>query len=111
MSKTSHPGREPAPPSAQGSTDQSIGRPGPWREGRYEQSGGRVDRSVITPGGAAAAFHDNVSTPVTREDYEGPGEAKGLEKRGEAEGPNDEHDAASRSGHRQALGKNGERHR
>jgi hypothetical protein len=54
-----------------GTSDQAIGRPGPWQEGRYEQDGEPVDQSVITPGGDAAAFRDDVSTPVTREDYEG----------------------------------------
>ncbi|HEX3847989.1 MAG TPA: hypothetical protein VHV81_11470 [Steroidobacteraceae bacterium] len=60
-----------------GSSDRSIGRPGPWREGRYEQPGKPVDRSVLTPGGDAAASSDPVSTPVTREDYEGKSDAKG----------------------------------
>jgi hypothetical protein len=27
-------------------TDESIGRPGPWREGRYQKSGQPVDASV-----------------------------------------------------------------
>jgi len=54
-----------------GSTDGSIGRPTPWKEGRYEQRGKPVDKSVVTPGGAAAESRDNVSTPVTRKDYEG----------------------------------------
>jgi hypothetical protein len=32
-----------------GSTDESIGRPGDWREGRYQRSGARVDQSVNQP--------------------------------------------------------------
>jgi hypothetical protein len=27
-------------------TDESIGRPGPWREGRYQRSGQSLDQSV-----------------------------------------------------------------
>ena len=29
-----------------GTTDESIGRPGPWREGRYQESGEALDNSV-----------------------------------------------------------------
>jgi hypothetical protein len=29
-----------------GTTNQSIGRPGPWREGRYQRSGQSLDESV-----------------------------------------------------------------
>jgi hypothetical protein len=58
--------------SSKGSSDEAIGRPAEWREGRYQESGKSVDETVIeparaedpkTPGKAAG-------TPVTREDYE-----------------------------------------
>jgi hypothetical protein len=29
-----------------GTTDDDIGRPGPWREGRYQQAGEALDNSV-----------------------------------------------------------------
>ena len=53
-----------------GSSDESIGRPAPWREGRYEKPGKPVGDSVKS-GGPAAESHDDISTPVTRKDYEG----------------------------------------
>jgi hypothetical protein len=54
--------------SPKGSSDEAIGRPKAWREGRYQEPGKPVDRSVITPAGGEN--HDTVSTPVTRKDYE-----------------------------------------
>ena len=54
-----------------GSSDESIGRPGEWREGRYQQPGKPVERSVKDPQESEADSHDTVSTPVTRKDYEG----------------------------------------
>jgi hypothetical protein len=45
-----------------GSTDESIGRPGPWREGRYERKGERVDQSVNQPGETPAEPHDTMGT-------------------------------------------------
>jgi hypothetical protein len=75
-----------------GSTDQSIGRPGNWREGRYQRSGARVDQSVNQPSQTDDEPHDTVGTqtppasaranrpksppaeqqkPVTLRDYEG----------------------------------------
>jgi hypothetical protein len=74
-----------------GSSDQSIGRPADWREGRYQQPGQPVDQSVNKPSEATAEPHDTVGTqtppatgrknaetgrppkgqaPVTRKDYE-----------------------------------------
>jgi hypothetical protein len=55
--------------ASQGSSDESIGRPKQWREGRYEQPGKPVDQSVKKPPRADDAAHDTVSTPVTQEDY------------------------------------------
>jgi hypothetical protein len=31
---------------SKGTTDESIGRPGPWQEGRYQKSGQSLDNSV-----------------------------------------------------------------
>ena len=45
-----------------GSTDQSIGRPGNWREGRYQRSGARVDQAVNQPSQTDDAPHDTVGT-------------------------------------------------
>jgi hypothetical protein len=51
-----------------GSSDEAIGRPAEWREGRYQRSGQPVDRSVEkTPDNDQP--RDAVSTPVTRKDY------------------------------------------
>jgi hypothetical protein len=54
-----------------GSTDESIGRPGPWREGRYQQADKPVKETVITPPGTQPASRQPKSTPVTRKDYQG----------------------------------------
>ena len=56
---------------SKGSTDESIGRPGEWREGRYEQKGKPVDQRVDDPAQDPTKAPDVVSTPVTRHDYEG----------------------------------------
>jgi hypothetical protein len=53
-----------------GSADESIGRPAVWREGRYQQPGMPIDRSVQIPADERNPSHDPVSTPVTRRDYE-----------------------------------------
>jgi hypothetical protein len=73
------------------SNDESIGRPGPWREGRYRQAGTPPDQAVNKPSDTDRAPHDAVGTqtppstgrsnaaigrrpkheaPVTRKDYE-----------------------------------------
>jgi hypothetical protein len=57
--------------SSDGSSDEAIGRPGEWREGRYQQSGKPVDRAVNDTKESQADSHDTTSTPVTRKDYEG----------------------------------------
>jgi hypothetical protein len=51
-----------------GSSDEAIGRPDEWREGRYQRGGDPVDRSVDKPPETDQP-HDAVSTPVTRKDY------------------------------------------
>jgi hypothetical protein len=74
-----------------GTSDQAIGRPDNWREGRYQQPGKPVDQSVNKPSETTAEPHDTVGTqtppatgrdnaatreppkgqtPVTRKDYE-----------------------------------------
>ncbi len=76
---------------AKGSSDEAIGRPKEWREGRYQQSNKPVDQSVNNPSQSNDEPHDTVGTqtpphtepgrdtkktrdpretPVTREDYE-----------------------------------------
>jgi hypothetical protein len=45
-----------------GSTDESIGRPGNWREGRYQRDGARVDQSVNQPSQTDDEPHDTVGT-------------------------------------------------
>lgn len=57
-----------------GTSGEDIGRPGPWGEGRYQQPGESVDKSVRSPPGKAPASHTPVSTPVTQEDYKTRGE-------------------------------------
>jgi hypothetical protein len=57
--------------ASKGSSDESIGRPKEWREGRYEQPGKPVDSSVKNPGQKDDDRPpDTTSTPVTKEDYE-----------------------------------------
>ncbi len=51
-----------------GSSDESIGRPGPWREGRYQEKGVPVDESVTKE--PQALPKDPPSKPVSREEYE-----------------------------------------
>lgn len=55
-------------------TDEDIGGPHPWGEGRYRRGGQPIDRSVLAPPGASLHPKGPVSTPVTRKDYEFPGE-------------------------------------
>jgi hypothetical protein len=77
--------------SSEGSSDEAIGRPEEWREGRYQQTNKPVDQSVNNPSQTNDEPHDTVGTqtppnnttgldtkktpdprerPVTREDYE-----------------------------------------
>jgi hypothetical protein len=51
-----------------GSSDEAIGRPDEWREGRYQRGGHSVDRSVEQPPNTDQP-RDLVSTPVTQKDY------------------------------------------
>jgi hypothetical protein len=54
--------------SAKGSSEEAIGRPDEWREGRYQREGDPVDRSVERSPETDKS-HDPVSTPVTTKDY------------------------------------------
>jgi hypothetical protein len=56
--------------SNDGSSDESIGRPAEWREGRYEKAGLPVKETVIKKPGEGNAPPDSTSTPVTKKDYE-----------------------------------------
>ena len=61
---------DPAAPT--GSTDQAIGRPGNWREGRYQRSGARIDQSVTQTSRANRPKSPPADQlkPVTLRDYE-----------------------------------------
>jgi hypothetical protein len=71
---------------SEGSTDEDIGRPGPWKEGRYQEPGQSVDQSVKTPPGTSPNPDNRVSTPVTRKDYELPGTEPGTDRESEPGG-------------------------
>ena len=70
-----------------GTTDEAIGRPGPVREGRYQQQGQPLDESVQSPPGSDPNPDRPVSKPVTRKDYEFPGEGADRGKSGDADSP------------------------
>ena len=73
--------------TGEGTCDEDIGRPGPWGEGRYQQRGGRIDVSVQTPPGTVPNADTRVSKPVTRKDYEFPGQEAHTDKDGDTEPP------------------------
>jgi hypothetical protein len=52
----------------QGSSDQDIGRPGVWREGRYQRPGKPADETVTQEPQAPPAKPE--SRPVSEKDYE-----------------------------------------
>ena len=55
---------------ANGTSDESIGRPSVWREGRYQKAGIPLEPSVVKKPKEGAGPPDTPSTPVTRKDYE-----------------------------------------
>ena len=57
------------PDSTDGSSDEAIGRPKQWKEGRYQQPGKSVNEDVEKEPGEAPTPTPE-STPVTRKDYE-----------------------------------------
>jgi hypothetical protein len=63
------------PSAGEGSSDESIGRPKEWREGRYQRAGTPVDQAVNSPDKSDESDKSDEatsieSTPVTRKDYE-----------------------------------------
>jgi hypothetical protein len=60
---------ETKPLQDEGSSDESIGRPTAWREGRYEKAGAPIDKTVVKRPGEAPP--DTTSTTVTQKDYLG----------------------------------------
>lgn len=74
------------PRKSKGTTNESIGRPGPWREGRYQKSGQALEDSVAPdppldskrPLGEAPAKVPSgpVSTPVHLDEYTAPAAPK-----------------------------------
>jgi hypothetical protein len=54
---------------SKGTTDEDIGRPGAWTEGRYQSPGQPLDQSVLPPQETPPDPKKPVSTPVTRQDY------------------------------------------
>jgi hypothetical protein len=56
--------------NSKGSSDESIGRPSEWREGRYQQPGKPVGDTVRIPDEARQGSTDRISTPVTQRDYQ-----------------------------------------
>ena len=55
-----------------GTNDESIGRPGPWSETRYQQPGKPIDKKVDDPADKPEAKgHVDPSTPVSKSDYTG----------------------------------------
>ncbi len=58
---------------SKGSSDEAIGRPAEWREGRYQESDKPVDPTVKRPPGGEVPTTpaQGADTPVTRKDYEG----------------------------------------
>lgn len=55
-----------------GTSDEAIGRPKEWREGRYQQPGKPVDQTVDTQSEPDDDPPNSRDTPVTRKDYEEP---------------------------------------
>ena len=55
---------------SKGSSDEAIGRPEDWREGRYQQPGKPVNDTVRAPTNGRDQPAEVVSTPVTQADYE-----------------------------------------
>jgi hypothetical protein len=71
---------------SEGTSGEDIGRPGPWGEGRYQESGQSVDDSVRTPPGSVPDADSRPSTAVTRRDYESPETASAPEDKSESPG-------------------------
>ena len=78
---------------SKGTTDEAIGRPGPWREGRYQKSGQSLDDSAapeqpldskadapeepkVVPGPVSTAVHLDEYTTTASEKPAGGGKSK-----------------------------------
>jgi hypothetical protein len=61
--------KKTTPDVDKGSSEESIGRPSEWGEGRYEEAGTPIDESVVRKPGEAPP--DTTSTTVTEKDYQG----------------------------------------
>jgi hypothetical protein len=57
---------------SKGTSDEAIGRPKPWGEGRYQQPGKPVDDTVDTEAKPEQQPEAPKGVPVTRKDYEQP---------------------------------------
>jgi hypothetical protein len=55
---------------SKGTSDEGIGRPKEWREGRYQQPGKPVDDTVETGTETPDVPAGSNGVPVTKEDYE-----------------------------------------
>jgi hypothetical protein len=55
---------------SEGSSDEAIGRPKPWREGRYQEPGKSVDSTVNTESPGQIEPNRSKDVPVTKKDYE-----------------------------------------
>ena len=53
-----------------GSSDEAIGRPKEWREGRYQEANKPVDQTVDTESQPDDESTKPKDAPVTRKDYE-----------------------------------------
>lgn len=62
--------REDMTPQEESQSDESIGRPAEWREGRYQQADKPLSQGVVSPPGEKGVAPQVESTPVTRKDYE-----------------------------------------
>lgn len=63
-----------------GTTDEDIGRPGPWTEGRYQSTEQPLDQSVLTLPDTPEDPDKPASTPVTWRDYRFPSEQAGKDE-------------------------------
>ena len=72
--------------NSEGRSDEAIGRPEPWGEGRYHKPRQSVDESVRTPPGSVPNADKRASTPVTRKDYETPETASPSKDKSELPG-------------------------
>jgi hypothetical protein len=68
MSDRTQPSKEGIP-----SSDEAIGRPRAWREGRFQRQGMPLDDSASKRAPTKQESRRGADTPVTRRDYENGG--------------------------------------